>query len=70
MKTDLTEQINRLGQEKTDLQQTVNQTKLELTIAQKEKESIVQQLQTTLAQLHAKLDERVFEISINFTVHH
>jgi predicted nucleic acid-binding Zn-ribbon protein len=62
VKTDLTEQINRLTQEKIDLQQVVNQTKNELMTAQKEKDKIVQQLQTTLAQLHAKLDERVFEI--------
>jgi hypothetical protein len=62
VKTDLTEQINRLTQDKIDLQQVVNQTRIELTTAQKEKDKIVQQLQTTLAQLHAKLDERVFEI--------
>lgn len=69
MKTDLTEQINLLVQKKTNLQQTIdqheqiaNQTKMELSSNQKEKESIVQQLQTTLAQLHGKLDERVLQI--------
>jgi hypothetical protein len=42
----------------------IHQTKTELTIAQKEKDSIVQQLQTKLAKMHTKLDERVFKIQI------
>jgi hypothetical protein len=45
----------------------IHQTKTELTIAQKEKDSIVQQLQTKLAKMHTKLDERVSEIQITFT---
>lgn len=65
LQIDLTEQINRLNQDKLDLQQIVNQSKTELNTIQKDKDRIVQQLQTTLAQLHSKLDDRVFR-SISF----
>jgi hypothetical protein len=40
---------------------------MQLNTIEKEKDSIVQQLQTTLSQLHAKLDKRVFKNNTNFT---
>ncbi len=67
LKDDLTKQINRFEQEKTELQkiinqqeQLTNQIKIQLNIIEKEKENLVQQLQTTLSQLYSKLEKKVF----------
>ena len=59
LQIDLTERINRLTEEKLDVEQVLNRTKTELSTLQKDKERIVQQLQSTLAQMHSKLDDRV-----------
>lgn len=67
LKDDLTKQINRFEQEKSELQkiinqqeQLTNQIKIQLNIIEKEKENLVQQLQTTLSQLYSKLEKKVF----------
>ncbi len=79
IKFQLTEKINQLENENLELKQSIhqqeeliNQTKLQLNTTQNEKEHLekqlqsIEELQTTISQLHTDLDHKVISKNIYF----